>query len=186
MLAYNKITEKKHIIFNDEPYEVISSHVFRKQKRKPVNATKLRNLLTGRVIEHSFHVPDKAPEAEIENKEIKYLYNNREEFWFCEKNNPRERFKLPEELIGEQVKFLKENSEVTALVFNEKIIGLKIPIKVELKVIEAQPAVKGNTAQGATKEVVLETGAVIQVPLFIKEGDVLRINTEKGEYVERA
>jgi len=82
-------------------------------------------------------------------------------------------------------KFLKENSIISALVFNEKIIGLKMPIKAELKVTEAHPAVKGNTAQGATKEAVLETGAMVQVPLFVKEGDVIRINTETGQYVER-
>jgi elongation factor P len=185
VLAYNEITEKKYIVLKDEPYEVLSSHVFRKQKRKPVNVTKLKNLITGKVVENSFHVSEKVEGADIENKEIKYLYNNKGEFWFCEKDNPKERFEVPEQLVGEQGKFIKENSEIIALVFNQKIIGLKIPIKVELEVVEAQPAVKGNTAQGATKEVVLETGASIQAPLFVKEGDVLRINTEKGEYVER-
>jgi len=184
-LQYNEITEKKYIVLNDEPYEVLSSHVFRKQQRKPVNATKLKNIITGKVTERSFHVSEKALEAEIENREIKYLYTNKGEFWFCEKDDPKKRFSLPKSLIGNQGKFIKENSIITSLTFNEKIIGLKIPVKIDLEVIESHPAVKGNTAQGATKEVVLETRATVQVPLFIKEGDMVRINTETGQYVER-
>jgi len=194
MLQYNEVTERKYIIFEGDPYEVLTSHVFRKQQRKPVNATKLRNMLTGKVTEHSFHVSEKIEEADISKKEIKYIYKNKGQFWFCSINDPKDRFSLEESMIGVGSKFLKDNSIAEALIFNDpdnddeegKIIGLKLPIKVELKVVEAHPAVKGNTAQGATKEVVLETGATIQVPLFIDEGDIIKINTENGEYVERA
>jgi len=185
MLEYNEITERKYIIFENEPYEVLSSHVFRKQQRKPVNATKLRNLISGRIIENSFHVSEKVEEAEIGKKEVKYLYTNKGEFWFCEPDNLSKRFDLPETMIGSAAKFLKPNSIVDAMVFNEGIIGLKLPIKVDLKVKEAHPAVRGNTAQGATKSVVLETGAEIQVPMFIKEGDTVRINTDTGQYTDR-
>ncbi|MBX4189241.1 hypothetical protein KW785_01435 [Candidatus Parcubacteria bacterium] len=191
MLEYNEITERKYIIFEDEPYEVIDSHVFRKQQRKPVNAVKMRSLLTGRIVEHSFHVSDKAEEADISKKEVKYLYTNKGEFWFGEIKDPSKRFMLPETMIGSASKFLKENTVVNAMIFDDgesdegKIIGLKLPIKMDLKVIEAHPAVKGNTAQGGTKAVVLETGAEIQVPMFIKEGDIVRVNTENGEYTDR-
>ena len=190
MLEYNEITERKYIVFENEPYEVLSSHVFRKQQRKPVNATKMRNVLTGRIVEHSFHVSDKAMEADINRKEVKYLFTNKGEYWFCEPNNPSKRFELPTELIGDAGKFLKTNITVDALLYDDgsedgKIIGLKLPIKMELKVVEAHPAVKGNTAQGGTKAVVLETGAEIQVPMFINEGDVVRVNTETGQYTER-
>jgi elongation factor P len=190
MLEYNEITERKYIVFEGEPYEVLSSHVFRKQQRKPVNATKMRNVLTGRIVEHSFHVSDKAEEADISKKEVKYLYTNKGEYWFAEPNNPSKRFELPAELIGDAGKFLKTNIIVDALLYDDgsedgKIIGLKLPIKMELKVTEAHPAVKGNTAQGGTKAVVLETGAEIQVPMFINEGDVVRVNTETGQYTER-
>jgi Translation elongation factor P (EF-P)/translation initiation factor 5A (eIF-5A) len=190
MLEYNEITERKYIVFENEPYEVLSSHVFRKQQRKPVNATKMRNVLTGRIVEHSFHVSDKATEADINRKEVKYLFTNKGEYWFCEPNNPSKRFELPAELIGDAGKFLKTNITVDALLYDDgsedgRIIGLKLPIKMELKVIEAHPAVKGNTAQGGTKAVVLETGAEIQVPMFINEGDVIRVNTETGQYTER-
>src|SRR3989344_7357347 len=100
MLEYNEITERKYIVFEGDPYEVIDSHVFRKQQRKPVNATKLRNMLTGRIVEHSFHVSDKVDEADIDKKEVKYLYTNRGEFWFSDANDPSKRFQLPEEMIG--------------------------------------------------------------------------------------
>ncbi len=191
ILEYNEITERKYIIFENEPYEVIDSHVFRKQQRKPVNAVKMRSMLTGRIVEHSFHVSDKAEEADISKKEVKFLYTNKGEFWFSETNNPSKRFMLPETMIGTASKFLKENTPVDAMLFDDgksddgKIIGLKLPIKMDLKVVEAHPAVKGNTAQGGSKLVVLETGAEVQVPMFIKEGDVVRVNTETGEYTDR-
>lgn len=185
MLDYSEITERKYIILDDEPWEVLDSHVFRKQQRKPVNATKLRNLITGRVTERSFHVSEKVEEAEIDKKEVKYLYTSRGEYWFSEVNDPSKRFKLDEEVIGPGAKFMKPNIVVDIMLFGDKIIGVKLPIKMDLKVTEAHPAVRGNTAQGATKTVKLETGIEIQVPMFIKEGDVVRVNTETGLYADR-
>ena len=185
MLEYNEITVHKYIIYENEPWEVIGSHVFRKQQRKPVNTVKLRNLITGRITEFSFHVSDKVEEAEIDKKEVKYLYTNRGEFWFSDSNDASKRFKLDEEIIGPAAKFLKPNIIVDAMLFDDRIIGLKLPVKMELKVVEAHDATRGNTAQGATKAVKLETGAEIQVPMFIKEGDVVRVNTETGDYTDR-
>ena len=185
MLDYSEVTVHEYIIYENEPWEVIGSHVFRKQQRKPVNAAKLRNLITGRVTEVSFHVSDKVEEAYIDKKEIKYLYTNKGKYWFCEANDLSKRFELPEEMIGPGAKFLKPNTIVDAMLFNEKIIGVKFPIKMELKVVEAHEATRGNTAQGATKSVKLETGAEIQVPMFVKEGDVVRVNTETGLYTDR-
>lgn len=185
MLEYNEITLRKFIIFENEPYEVLDSHVFRKQQRKPVNAVKMRNVLSGRMVEHSFHVSDKVEEAEIEERDVKFLYVNRGEWWFCEANDPSARFQLKEELLGDSRRFLKANSVVKAKVFDDKIFGIDMPIKVDLKVTESAPAVRGDTAKGGSKIVTLETGATLNVPLFIQEGDVLRINTETGEYTER-
>jgi elongation factor P len=164
---------------------VLDAHVFRKQQRKPVNQTKLRNLITGKVTEQAFHVSEKVQEADLSTKQVKYMFTNKGEFWFCAESNPADRFAIPEDTIGDAAKFMKINSVVEALVFDERIIGVRIPIKVELLVKEAPPAVKGNTAQGGSKQITLETGAVINAPLFINEGDVVRINTEVGEYVER-
>jgi elongation factor P len=185
MLEYNEITLRKVIIYEGEPYEVLASHVFRKQQRKPVNATKLRNLISGRIIEPSFHVSEKVEEADISTKKIKYLYNNKGQWWFCEENDPSKRFELKQDMLGSQAMFLKPNSIVEAMVFDEKIIGVRLPIKVDLKVVEAPPAVKGDTAKGGNKQIKLETGATINGPLFIAEGDIIKINTETGEYVER-
>jgi elongation factor P len=185
MLEYNEIVERKYIVLDGAPYEVLESHVFRKQQRKPVNATKLKNLITGKIAERSFHVSEKAEEADITTKEIKYLFNNKGEWWFSEINDPSKRFKLEESMLGNQGQFLKQNSPVNAIVFDDTIIGVKLPIKVDLKVTEAHPAVRGDTAKGGSKQVVLETGAIINAPMFVKEGDVIRINTETGEYTDR-
>lgn len=188
MLEYNEITVGKFIIFNNEPWEVLASHVFRKQQRKPVNATKLKNLITGRVTEYSFHQSEKAEEADLENKDIKFIYSNpaKNEYWFNEAGDPSKRFSLTEDQVGFGAKFLKKDAVAKAMVFQDKIIGIKLPIKIELKVTEAPPATRGNTAQGGSKQVKLETGATVNTPLFINEGESIRINTETGEYVERA
>jgi len=185
MLEYNEIKPRKYIVYEGEPFEVLSSHVFRKQQRKPVNATKLRNLITGKVVETSFHQSEKVEEAEIDKREVKYLYSNRGEAWFCETKDPSKRFSLPEEKIADQIKFIKANNTVEILEFDGQLLGIDIPIKVELKVTDAPPAVKGNTVQGGLKQVTLETGLTINAPMFVNEGDILRINTETGEYVER-
>lgn len=186
MLEYNEITLRKFIIYEGDPYEVLDSHVFRKQQRKPVNATKLRNLITGNVKEISFHQSEKVEEADLGKVEVKYLYNNKSEYWFCEKADPTKRFILNSAMLGPQIQFIKSNSLVEAITFNDNIIGVKYPIKVELKVVEAHPAVKGDTAKGGSKQIKLETGAIIYGPMFINEGEIIRINTETGEYAERA
>lgn len=185
MLDYNEVKPRTYIVMDGEPYEVLSWHVFRKQQRKPVNATKLRNLITGKVTEYSFHASEKVEEANLVTREVKYLYHNKNEYWFCEKDNPSKRFSLSEDFVGEQGKFMKPNGPIEILSFEDRNIGVKLPIKVELKVTEAPPSIKGNTAQGGTKVVTLETGASLNAPLFVNEGDILRINTETGEYVER-
>lgn len=185
MLEYNEVVERKYIVYEGAPYEVLHSHVFRKQQRKPVNAVKMKNLITGKVAEVSFHVSDKVEEADMSTRDIKYLYNNKNAYWFCEANDPSKRFELPEAVLGKGIQFLKTNSIVPALIFDEKIIGIKMPIKADLKVTEAFPAVKGDTAKGGSKIVKVETGATVTTPMFIKEGDILRINTETGEYTDR-
>jgi len=187
VLEYNEITVGKVIIFQGEPWQVIASHVFRKQQRKPVNATKLKNLITGRVTENSFHQSEKVEEADLEFKDIKYIYSNpaKNEYWFHEDGDPSKRFALKEEQIGYGSKFLKKDTLAKAMIFDEKIIGVQMPIKIELKVVEAPPAIKGNTAQGGNKVVKVETGVSVNAPLFINEGDTIVVNTENGEYASR-
>lgn len=185
VLSYSEITPKKVIIFNDEPYLVLSYHVFRKQQRKPVNITKLKNLKSGRVIENTFHVNETADEADLENRNITFIYRKGNEYWFHTTGKPSERFALSEELIGDQGKFIKERTDLAAIVYEDEVIGVKVPIKIELKVTETVDASKGNTSGNALKESIVETGAKVMVPMFINQGDVIAINTESGEYSER-
>jgi len=185
ILSYNEIVAKTVIEYNNEPYEVLSSHVFRMQQRKPVNQTKLRHLVSGKVTEISFHQNESVPEADIGKMEAVYLYSNRGESWFTEAGNPKNRFSFPEDAVHDKVQWLVSNAIAEILLYKENPVAVSIPIKVELKVTEAPPGIKGDTATGGTKQVVLESGASVSTPLFINEGDILRINTETGEYVER-
>ena len=186
VLSYNEITLKKVIIWDNEPFIVLSSHVFRKQKRKPVNVTKLKSLIGGRVVEQTFHSNEVADEADIESKPIEYIYESKGEYWFNTQGKPAERFSLAHDVVGDEIRFLKPRTTVDALLFNDTIISIKIPVKVDLKIKETAPAVKGNTSGNALKEAILETGAKVMVPHFINEGDIIRVNTESGEYTERA
>jgi elongation factor P len=150
-----------------------------------VAKTKIKNLITGKVIERNFHQDDVFEEAEIEKLKIKFIYSRKGRCYFCELENPRNRFDFEEEKIGFGARFLKENLILDGLRFKGKIINVSLPIKVQLKVIEAPPGVKGERAQAGTKQVTLETGAKINVPLFIESGDIIEINTETGEYIKR-
>ena len=185
MLSYNEVLPKKLILLEGEPYEVLSAWVFRKQQRKPVNQTKLKNLKTGSTTEYTFHVSDKVEEAEIESKKAKFIYNRKGEWFFHDSNNSSERFSLTEEMVGVAGKFLTVGTEVDVRLFDEIPYKITMPIKMELKVTDAPPNTRGNTAQGGDKVVTLETGATATVPMFINTGDSIRINTETGEYVER-
>ncbi len=185
MLTYTDLKPSICIIVDGEPYVVLEYSFVRKQQRKPVVQTKIKSLVSGRVLEKSFYPRDAVEEAEIEKRPVKFLYHNKGEYWFCNPDNPACRFKLERELIGSAADFLKANSLVNASYFDEKIISVTLPIKIDLKVVEAPPAVRGNTAQGVTKQVKLETGVMLNVPIFISAGDVVRINTDSGEYVER-
>src|SRR3972149_4974938 len=190
-LQYSEIREKKIIIYGDEPCEVIDSHVARTQQRKPQNQVKLKSLISGKTIAATFHVSDSADEADIEKREIKFLYHNRGEYWFCDPADLKNRFKLDSSLIGDAGKFFKENGIVTAFVWSneedeEKTIKITLPIKMEFKVKEAPPAVRGDTSKSGNKTITLENGTTLNAPMFIEEGDVIRVNTETGEYVELA
>jgi elongation factor P len=185
IIDYNEIKPGKCIVLKGEPYEVMSSHVAQKQKRRPTNQTKLKHLITGRVVEETFQQSDRAEEADIETKEIKYLYSGKGESWFCDPKKPADRYALKTALLEGKEGFLKADTLVSAMVFNDEVIGIRLPIKVELLVKDAPPAVRGNTISGGSKQVTLETGATINTPMFINEGDLIRVNTETGTYAER-
>lgn len=185
MLNYNDLRPGTFFVLNGQPYQVLEFNFLRMQQRKPVAQTKIKNLINNKIIDRTFHQNETFEEAEIEKQKVKYLYSHRDLFFFCYENDPAKRFGLSQNQIGNASKYLKPNLLIEAIIFNEKIINISLPIKMDFEVIEAPPDIKGDTAQGGTKIVTLETGAKINAPLFIKQGDIIRINTQTGQYVER-
>lgn len=185
MLSYTELKKGTIFAMDGEPYEILESHFLRMQQRKAVVQTKIRNLISGKVLDRNFQPSDAFEEAEVEKKQAVFIYQSRGVFWFHEEGNPKNRFSFSAETVGDAANFLIPNVKVSAVMFNEKMIKIILPIKMDLKVTDAPPAVKGDTAQGGNKLVELESGAKISVPLFINSGDVVRVNTETSLYVER-
>jgi elongation factor P len=185
MLSYSDITSGKYIVLDGQPYEVLSSTISKKSRQKASNQTKVKNIITGKVTEKAFHQSDNLEEADLTKVPTVYIYSAKGEHWFHFEGKPSERFSLSNETLGGKDQYLKEKTTVNALLFNDSVIGIQVPVKVDLTVTEAPPAVRGNTAQGGTKQITLETGAIVNAPLFINSGDIVRINTETGEYAER-
>ena len=185
MLTHTDLKPGVQFIYEDQPWEVLEASMMKMAQRRPVIQSKIKNLIDGRVQERNFQQGDMFNEADLEKKDIKFLYQTKGQYWFCEVNDPAKRFFFTEEQIGKQAKFLKSNEIVTGIIFDDKIITFKLPIKVVLKIKESAPGVKGDRAQGGTKEAILESGAVIQVPLFVEEGDTIEVNTETETYVKR-
>ena len=184
-LGVNQLKPKMFFIYEGAPYMVLETHHLKMQQRRPTVQVNMRNIINGKVLERNFAQSDVFEEADVERQKVKFLYTHREQYWFANEKDPSKRFELNNEILGDTTKFLKPNTVLDAILFEDKIITVELPIKMDFKVIEAPPAVKGNTAQGGVKQVKLETGAVINVPLFINQDDIIRINTETGTYVER-
>ncbi len=173
------------IKFEGQPWLISDFQFVSPGKGSAFTRTKLKNLMTGNVTEKTFKSGEQFEEADTEVIKAKFLYNHRDRFFFCEEENPSARFDLPKELVGTSANFMKANQNMEAVQFEGKFISIALPIKVFLKVTEAPPSYKGDTAQGGEKSVTLETGAQINAPVFVKEGDTLEINTETGQYVKR-
>jgi elongation factor P len=155
-------------------------------KGNTVVRTKLRNVLTGAVLEKTFRAGEKIDEVRLEHRPIQYSYNDGHLYYFLDQQT-YDLIPLTEEVIGEdQLRYLKENTECTGLVHDDKVISVELPYFLELQIVETDPGVRGDTAQGGTKPAKLETGAVVQVPLFLNEGDVVRVDRREDKYLERA
>ena len=185
MLTHTDLKKGARIIVDGEPYEILESSPMKVAQRKAVIQTKIKNLVSGSVFERNFHQGDVFEEAEMGKIDVKFLYGHRGKFVFSEITDPKNRFELSEEQIGRNAQFLKPNSTVTGIIFGGKMINIVLPIKVQLRVVQSPPGVRGERAQAGTKIVEVETGAKINAPLFIEEGDVIEINTETGEYSKR-
>ena len=186
MLDVNKVKKGDIIIVDGKPYRVLDIAHMKKARQGATINMKLKNLTTSNTLSHTVNSNERFEEANIEKKEILFIYDHRGEYVFSDLNDRSNRFSIKEEDLIYEKDFLKQGMSVTAEYFDGNLIGIDIPIKVDYKVIDAPPGVKGNTVSGGTKMVTIETGAKIQTPLFIEEGDIIRVNTEKGEYVERA
>jgi elongation factor P len=171
------------IELGNEPYVIVDFQHVKPGKGGAFVRTKLKNLLNGRVVDKTFRSGEKVGKPDMEEKEMQFLYKD-DEYHFMD-NSSYEQIALSGEVIGDSKNFLQENTNVTILFYQNRPINLELPIFVELEVVEAEPGVKGDTASGASKPVTVETGAKIQVPLFIEEGDRLKIDTRTGEYIER-
>lgn len=185
MISHAELRKGVRVIIDGQPHEIMDSNAMKKAQRRVVMQTKIKNLITGTVSERNFHQGDMFEEAELDKFQAKFLYAHKDKYVFCEVNDPSKRFELTPGQVGDSGKYMKQNEIVEGITFDDKIVSVNLPIKVELKVKETPPGVKGDRAQGGTKTAIMETGVQIQVPLFIEEGDIIEINTEKGEYVRR-
>ncbi len=160
------------------------------QHRTPGNKrgfvqAKMRNLKNGRSLEHKFSSSDKIDVARVERRAAQFLYKDADSYYFMDQEK-HDQFQLDESIMGQQSKYLKEGDNVDVEVFENEIVGCQLPLTVMLRVVDTVPGIKGDTATGGTKPATLETGAVVQVPLFINENDVVKVDTRTGEYIERA
>lgn len=185
MLNINDLKNGSLVLIDGAPYEVLEIKHLHMGRGGSSVQTRIRNIKTGQVFSRNYKPSDQFEEANVEKKKFIFLYGHRGNFVFTPAKESKNRFTLTKDKLGEKIKWLKPNLEVEAVFSNEEIIDIKLPIKVDYEVKEAPPGIQGDRSQAGTKSVVIETEAVIQAPLFINTGDVIRINTETGEYVER-
>lgn len=185
MINYNDLKPGTVFTLEGQPYQVLEFNFMRMQQRKPVAQTKIRNLISGKTMSRNFQHTESFGEAEINYRTAKFLYGHREKFIFCDIKDQSKRFELEEDKLKDIISYLKPNTEVEIMEFEGKTINAVLPIKMTFKVIEAPPSVRGNTAQGGSKAVKIETGAMVSVPLFVESGETIEINTITGEYVGR-
>ena len=184
MLSLNEIKLGKVIVMNNEPYIIVRTDHHKMGRGGAVLKTKSRNLITGNVLDKTFQGNDKVEEAETSRKKVNFMYKDEINAYFMD-NESYEQFELSLEEVGDKAKFLKDGTDIEMLYFNDKPISLDLPVKMDFKVTTSPPGVKGNSAGNVTKQIEIETGATLNAPMFINEGDVIRVNTDTGEYVER-
>ncbi|MCX6796733.1 MAG: elongation factor P [Candidatus Falkowbacteria bacterium] len=185
MLSISEIKIGCLLQVNNEPYIVIRADHHKMGRGGAVLKTKLKNLINGSVLEKTYQGNEKAEEAETETKKANFMYKDDSQAFFMD-NGSYEQFEINLDQIGSQQKYLKEGIDVDVLYFQGQPVSIQLPIKMEFKVVSAPPGVRGNSAGSVTKQVEIETGETISAPLFVNEGDIIRLNTDTGEYVERA
>lgn len=185
MVSVNDFKTGLTIEVDGEIFTVIDFQHVKPGKGAAFVRSKLKNLRNGNIVERTFRAGEDVDRAHVENRQMQYLYNSGDDYTFMD-NETYDQITLNRSQIEWELNFLLENMNVQIQSYQGEIIGISLPTSVELKVVETEPGVKGNTATGATKNAKLETGLNVQVPLFINEGDVLSIDTRDGKYLSRA
>ena len=184
MYTIAELKQGRAVVVDGDPYLITWSQFGKAARQGGVMATKMKNLKTGAVIQKTFPGNDKLEQADVGYLKVQYLYASGDAYTFMDLNS-YDQFDLSADIIGDASKYLVEGSECDAMVFENNPIGIRIPATAELKVVETIPGVKGDTATGGTKPATLESGLTVNVPLFINEGDTVKINTDTGDYMER-
>ena len=184
MISTNDFRTGLTIELDGQVYMVLEFMHVKPGKGSAFVRSKLKNIETGATIEKTFRAGEKVPRAHLDKRKMQYLYTDGEAFYFMDEET-FDQMALNTEQLGNAVNFLKENMVIDVLMYKGRTIGVELPNFVELEVVETEPGVKGDTATGATKGATLETGAKVQVPLFIEAGDIIRVDTRTGEYMER-
>jgi len=185
MISSNDFHTGVTIEMGGEIYTVLEFQHVKPGKGAAFVRSKLKNLRSGSIIEHTFRAGEKVPRAHLEKKEMEYLYRD-DELYYLMDLETYEQITISEEKLGSGVKYLKENDRLQVLMHGDEVVGVDLPVTVILQVADTEPGLKGDTASGATKPATMETGLVVQVPLFINPGDLVKIDTRSGSYIERA
>ena len=185
MISTNDFKTGMTIEMDGEIYSVLEFQHVKPGKGAAFVRSKLKNLRSGSTVDHTFRAGEKVARAHLERKEMEYLYRDDDSFYMMDAVT-YEQLALPAETLGEGRKYLKENDRLTVVMLGEEVVGVDVPITVVLEVADVEPGIKGDTASGATKPATMETGLVVQVPLFVNSGDKLKIDTRTGSYLERA
>ena len=173
------------IEYDNNVYQIIEFQHVKPGKGAAFVRTKLKNIKSGGVVEKTFRPTEKCPQARIDRKDMQYLYEDGDLYYFMD-TETYDQVALNSETVGDALKFVKENETVKVCSYNGKVFSVEAPLFVELEVTDTEPGIKGNTATGATKPAIVETGAKIMVPLFVNQGDKIKIDTRTGEYTSRA
>jgi len=184
MINAGSVKPNMKLEIDGEPFLVVSADHVKPGKGQAFSRFKLKNLISGLVVEKTYKATEKIKKADFFVKKAQFLYKQGEEYYFMDEET-YEQVMIPEGLLAYEKDYLVENIEVKLQIFKGKPVGIELPTTVDLKIIDTEPGVRGDTAAGGTKPAKLETGAVVQVPFFLNVGDVIRVDTRTGEYVER-
>ena len=185
-INYGELKKGMAIEFDGQPYVVVDYERSKMQKRAPVMRIKLREMRTGRLVDRTFQGNDvKLTPASVDRRSAEYIYNEDTLYYFMD-TETFEQFPLSDQQVGDALHYLVEQVTAELIFYHGEPIAIELPVAVGLKVVETPPGIRGDTAQGGTKPATLETGLVLQVPLFVNEGDTIKVDTRTGEYLSRA